>query len=107
MYILTQMQIIANTWIIAVVTCLLIGLVLNRFSKDVGFMDSLLPYTSVEFLAVSCVCIEKLFYQGLCLGSHDYCLWYNNLPWSSKVCEQETKELFHLKAMQECFIMCT
>ena len=29
------------------------GRVLNRFSKDVGFIDTLLPYKSVEFLTVS------------------------------------------------------
>ena len=91
-------------------TCLFIGRVLNRFSKDAGFVDSLLPYISVEFLAVSYNMYREIsllkvmsFYQGLCLASRSYCLRYKSLVWLSKVCEQETKELFHLKAMQKCF----
>ena len=36
------------------VTLLIIaGRVLNRFSKDVGFIDAVLPYQIVEFLNVS------------------------------------------------------
>ena len=31
-----------------------IGRVLNRFSKDVGFIDDVLPYIFCEYLVVSC-----------------------------------------------------
>ena len=31
-----------------------VGRVLNRFSKDIGFIDAILPYQSVDFLNVSC-----------------------------------------------------
>ena len=30
-----------------------VGRVLNRFSKDIGFIDAILPYQSVDFLTVS------------------------------------------------------
>ena len=30
-----------------------LGRVLNRFSKDIGLIDAVLPYQSVEFLIVS------------------------------------------------------
>ena len=33
------------------------GRVLNRFSKDIGFMDDLLPYVFCEYLIVSVVCV--------------------------------------------------
>ena len=30
-----------------------IGRVLNRFSKDIGFMDALLPFKLLDFISVS------------------------------------------------------
>ena len=30
-----------------------VGRVLNRFSKDIGFIDAILPYQTVDFLTVS------------------------------------------------------
>ena len=33
--------------------CSLTGRVLNRFAKDVGFLDDLLPYIFLEYLTVS------------------------------------------------------
>ena len=30
-----------------------VGRVLNRFSKDIGFIDAVLPYQSLDFLTVS------------------------------------------------------
>ena len=32
------------------------GRVLNRFSKDIGFMDDILPYVFCEYLIVSVAC---------------------------------------------------
>ena len=35
------------------VCVLIIGRILNRFSKDVGFLDDVLPYFFCEFIIVS------------------------------------------------------
>ena len=38
---------------------LLTGRILNRFSKDVGFLDDLLPYIFCEFILVMIIIIFK------------------------------------------------
>ena len=51
---------------VSVFRLFLAGRILNRFSKDVGFLDDLLPYIFCEFIlvrnnckvaAVTCVCL--------------------------------------------------
>jgi len=48
-----------------------LGRVLNRFSKDIGFMDDLLPYHFLELMSVSDsshMCMHKMYklYHFLC-----------------------------------------
>ena len=37
-----------------------LGRVLNRFSKDLGLIDDLMPSTLMDFTYVSCVLINRL-----------------------------------------------
>ena len=41
-----------NNGATSVYACLFIGRVLNRFSKDIGFMDALLPNKLLDFITV-------------------------------------------------------
>ena len=40
-----------------------VGRVLNRFSKDIGFVDAALPYEFVDFLTVSIEIIGMCIYN--------------------------------------------
>ena len=45
-----------------------VGRVLNRFSKDIGFIDAILPYQTVDFLNVSNEKYIELSEMGLWVG---------------------------------------
>ena len=48
---------------------------LNRFSKDIGFLDDILIYTFCEFLQVSQICnLEIIFYNFLKLFSRFFAI---------------------------------
>ena len=62
----------------------IIGRVLNRFSKDIGFLDDLLPHTFLEYLFVSqtpiatclCLCSVNFLSSTSAIGalhSHHWC----------------------------------
>ena len=53
-----------------------VGRVLNRFSKDVGFIDALLPYQSAEFCIVSCKLLHKYELLTKATSITDACFSY-------------------------------
>ena len=68
------------TGIVPVISTLA-GRVLNRFSKDIGFLDDLLPHTFLEYLFVSIQCSKHVlvvvYYNVTALSTHampQFCL---------------------------------
>ena len=71
---------------LSVIHCLTVstaGRVLNRFSKDVGFLDDLLPYTFMEYLVVSRILsVHQLKHKNyVCAFGHfDYLVDLTSFP---------------------------
>ena len=73
------------------------GRVLNRFAKDVGFLDDLLPYVFCEYLLVSVQPAKRRYLPGV---MHTHCLI------RCHVCSRSTVLTLYLQKIRQVFINC-
>ena len=55
-----------------------IGRILNRFSKDIGFMDDVLPYQFMELFTVSGICIANILVTSVPLVAVEILCHYDS-----------------------------